>query len=91
MHIVAPLTWFGYLTGALCCVCAFLNILRFIPLFGYHGVETEVEMSTNWLIREQKGNLSIPPPPPPMTEVTVLGKIVFKPPGNTAEKATNKV
>ncbi len=40
--MVGPLTWLGYLTGALCCVCAFLNILRFIPLFGYYGVETEV-------------------------------------------------
>ena len=40
--MVAPLTWLGYLTGALCCVCAFLNILRFIPLFGYYGVENEV-------------------------------------------------
>jgi hypothetical protein len=42
VHMVAPLTWLGYLTGALCCVCAFLNILRFIPLFGYYGVENEV-------------------------------------------------
>ncbi|CAB4034268.1 Vesicle-trafficking SEC22a, partial [Paramuricea clavata] len=41
VHMIAPLTWLGYLTGALCCVCAFLNILRFIPLFGYYGVETE--------------------------------------------------
>jgi hypothetical protein len=45
VHVIAPLTWLGYLAGALCCVCAFLNILRFIPLFGYYGVETEVDIS----------------------------------------------
>ena len=45
VHMVVPLTWLGYLTGALCLVCAFLNILRFFPLFAYYGVETEVHSS----------------------------------------------
>ncbi|XP_046850896.1 vesicle-trafficking protein SEC22a-like isoform X2 [Xenia sp. Carnegie-2017] len=41
VKIVLPLNWLGYLSGALCCVCALLNILRFVPLFAYYGAENE--------------------------------------------------
>lgn len=42
LYNATPLSWVGYLAGALCLICAFLNILRFIPLFGYYGIEHEV-------------------------------------------------
>lgn len=41
VYNITPLSWVGYLAAALCIVCVFLNILRFIPLFGYYGIDSE--------------------------------------------------
>lgn len=41
VYTITPLSWVGHLSAALCIICAFLNILRFIPLFGYYGIDNE--------------------------------------------------